>query len=110
MSERSIFLAMLDIDDDAGRAAYLDKACAGDLALRSQVEQLVSLHAKLGTFMDRPSVPQERAAAGNAELHGQRGNGTPSEPPDGAPRTPEGPGTVIGPYKLLEQIGEGGFG
>ncbi len=89
MTERSIFLAMLDIEDPAERSAYLDRACAGDPALRTGVEQLLQAHQAPGEFMERPApalVVTVDAAV------------------------PEGPGTVIGPYKLLEQIGAGGMG
>src|SRR5207249_2977492 len=89
MSERSIFLAVLEIDDPAARSAYLDRACAGDAALRSQVEQLLKAHQEPGSFMVRPA-PALVATA--------------DEP------ITERPGAVIGPYKLMEQIGEGGMG
>jgi serine/threonine protein kinase/WD40 repeat protein len=89
MTERSIFLAALDIDDPQKRSAYLDCACAADPTLRTQVEQLLKAHQAPGSFMDRP--------AGGLVA-------TIDEP------ITDRPGTVIGPYKLLEQIGEGGFG
>src|SRR5438067_12737056 len=89
MNERSIFLALLEIEDAAERLAYLDRVCAGDAALRAQLEQLLDAHAQPGPFMERP------AAALIATV---------DEP------IVEGAGTVIGAYKLLEQIGEGGFG
>src|SRR6516164_3994740 len=89
MSERSIFVAALEVDDPVERAAYIERACAGDPALRSQVEELLKAHQQPGPFMDRPAH----------DLVGR------SDEP-----ITERPGTVIGPYKLLEQIGEGGFG
>src|SRR5262249_56255886 len=89
MTERSIFLAVLEIDDPGERSAYLDRACAGDPALRSQVEQLLKAHQEPGHFMERPA-PALVATA--------------DEP------LRERPGTIIGAYKLLEQIGEGGLG
>jgi serine/threonine protein kinase/tetratricopeptide (TPR) repeat protein len=89
MSERSIFVAALEVDDPVQRAAYIERACAGDPALRSHVEELLKAHQQPGPFMDRPA--HDRV-------------GTSDEP------ITERPGTVIGPYKLLEQIGEGGFG
>ena len=67
MSERSIFLAVLEIDDPAARSAYLDQACAGDAALRSQVEQLLKAHQEPGSFMVRPAPhlgPRTESAAG----------------------------------------------
>jgi serine/threonine protein kinase/WD40 repeat protein len=87
MSERSIFLAALEIEDPAERSAYLERACAGDPSLRTQVEQLLRAHQQPGPFMEVP------AAAGTI---------------DGPIN--ERPGTLIGPYKLLEQVGEGGMG
>jgi WD40 repeat protein/serine/threonine protein kinase len=89
MNERSVFLAVLDIADPSERSAYLDRACAGDTALRAGVEALLKAHQEPGSFMERP------AAALVATV-------------DESPLS-ERPGTVIGPYKLLEQIGEGGF-
>jgi serine/threonine protein kinase len=90
MTEGSIFLALLEIDDPSEQMAYLDRACAGDSSLRAQVEQLLKAHQEPGRFMDRPAAALV-------------------DPLDERSVT-EGPGTVIGPYKLLEQIGEGGFG
>jgi serine/threonine protein kinase/tetratricopeptide (TPR) repeat protein len=87
MNERSIFQAALEVDDPAERAAYIERACAGDLALRWQVEQLLKAHHQPGPFMERPALLV-----------------TMDEP------LVERPGTVIGPYKLMEQIGEGGMG
>jgi WD40 repeat protein/serine/threonine protein kinase len=90
MSERSIFLDVLEIGDPSERSAYLDRACAGDTVLRAQVEQLLKAHEEPGPFMERPA----HALVGTSDQ----------------PAVHEQPGTVIGPYKLLEQIGEGGFG
>jgi serine/threonine protein kinase/uncharacterized protein HemY len=90
MNERSIFLVALDIDDRAQRDDYLVRACGNDTALRSQVENLLAAHAEPGNFMQRPAPT---VVAGLAERE-----------------ITERPGTVIGRYKLLEQIGEGGFG
>jgi serine/threonine protein kinase/WD40 repeat protein len=90
MTERSLFLAVLDIADPSERSAYLDRACAGDPALRAQVEQLLKAHQEPGRFMEQPAADLV-ATAEESPLS-------------------ERPGTVIGPYKLLEQIGEGGFG
>jgi WD40 repeat protein/serine/threonine protein kinase len=88
-SERSIFVAALQRPNAADRAAFLDEACGGNVELRRGVDALLREHEQLGSFLEAP-------AAGSAAAIGA--------PPQ------EGPGTVIGPYKLLEQIGEGGFG
>jgi serine/threonine protein kinase/WD40 repeat protein len=73
----------------AERAAYLDQACAGDAALRQRIEALLKAHAE---------------ASGEAFLTG------PYQPASIVDAATEGPGTRIGPYKLLQQIGEGGMG
>src|SRR4051812_15423854 len=90
MSERSIFLAALDIPDPAERAAYLARACGDDPNLSGLVEELLRAHRQPGRFMERPAPALVTTFDGR--LAG------------------EGPGTAVGPYKLLEQIGEGGFG
>ena len=46
MTERTIFLAAIEIADPTERLAYLDQACGGDEALRSQVEELLKSHAQ----------------------------------------------------------------
>jgi serine/threonine protein kinase/tetratricopeptide (TPR) repeat protein len=88
MSERDIFDAAVAIDDPAQRAAYLDRACASQPGLREHLDALLSMDAQAGSFLEAP------APAVTAE-----------ELP-----LAERPGTVIGHYRLLEQIGEGGFG
>src|SRR5947209_3475226 len=55
MTERSVFPAALDIDDPAERATYLAQACAGDPALREQVEQLLKANQESAPFMERPA-------------------------------------------------------
>src|SRR5262245_60823430 len=70
-------------------ARYLDEACGGDSALRTQVEELLNSHRAAGKFLGGP------AANGDTTI---------------APPVSEVPGTQIGPYKLLEEIGEGAFG
>jgi len=76
----------------ARRADFLDGACAGDVALRQRVEALLAAQTEGGGFAG-PTVTDPHAQGLRAE-----------------PLAEEGPGTAIGRYKLLEQIGEGGFG
>ena len=56
MTERSVFLAALDITDPAARSAYLDETCAADHTLRQRVEVLLAAHAGAASFMDRALV------------------------------------------------------
>src|SRR4051794_606405 len=91
MTEQALFLALLEIADPARRLAYLDETCAGEPGLRSQVEHLLDAHQEAGDFMARPAA---ELVATDYEEGG----------------ISEGPGTSIGPYQLLEEIGEGGFG
>jgi serine/threonine protein kinase/WD40 repeat protein len=79
---------------------YVRQACAGNSELEQQVGRLLQVHREAGSFLDRPAI-----------AHGVSGAFSllPGEEPAAVP-LPERPGTVIGPYKLLEQIGEGGFG
>jgi len=97
VNERDLFIAALQIDDPAKRSAFLDVGCGEDAELRLRVEALLKAFAQAGSFMQQP------AAAG----------ATSAMPPGGHPligASAEAPGTVIGPYKLLQQIGEGGMG
>jgi hypothetical protein len=90
MDEASIFAEALQRTRPAERAAYLAQACAGSDELRHDVEMLLRAHARAGEFLNQPAVDH---LAATEEL-----------------AVTEGPGTVLGPYRLLEEIGEGGFG
>jgi serine/threonine protein kinase/tetratricopeptide (TPR) repeat protein len=96
MTERDVFIAALQKDDPAERQAYLDEACARQPELRKQVETLLRLYEGAGSFLEQPAAELPATGA----LH---------EAAESAP-SPEAPGALIGPYKLLEQIGEGGMG
>ncbi len=125
MNERDVFIAALERADPAERRAYLDDACRGDDALRRGVEALLDAHERAGSFLDPPDAPPplppprppdslgewvarlvQPQAAGD-EVPGLI---TAAMAPSGAVLTGEGAGAVLGPYKLLDQLGEGGFG
>jgi serine/threonine protein kinase/Flp pilus assembly protein TadD len=86
MQEQSLFIAALEKEDPAERAAFLDRACAGDPGLRRRIERLLQRHEQSGSFLRPPG-----AATAEESVSGV-------------------PGGVIGPYRLMEQIGEGGMG
>jgi serine/threonine protein kinase len=85
-----ILAEAVEIESDAKRREFVDQACAGDTDLKRIVEKLIENHFRAGSFLESP------APAPVATVDG--------------PAVTERPGTVIGPYKLLQQIGEGGFG
>jgi serine/threonine protein kinase/tetratricopeptide (TPR) repeat protein len=85
----AIFHAARAIPDPDRRREYVHEACGGDEARIAHVEALLAAADRPDSLLDHPA------------------EGTPAatiEPP-----TTESPGTVIGPYKLLQQIGEGGM-
>jgi serine/threonine protein kinase len=74
----------------AEQEAFLDRACAGDPERRARIEQLLRAYQSAGSFLERKPTPDPLVTLDD-------------------PIT-EHPGAVIGPYRLMEQIGEGGMG
>jgi len=83
---KEIFSVALGTKSPTERESYLAQACRGNLELREQVESLLRAHERAGEFLGK------------------------SVPPPASSFTAERTGTIIGRYKLLELIGEGGFG
>jgi serine/threonine protein kinase/tetratricopeptide (TPR) repeat protein len=102
MREREIFIAALQREDPQDRRAYQEQACGPDAGLWDRVQALLGAFDRAGSFLHEPAVDLGATGA----FMPSRENGT--QAMDSSPL--EGPGTVIGPYKLLEQIGEGGMG
>ena len=88
--EKEIFEAAVEITAPEERHAFLNTACVGDNSLRARVDALLHAHADASQFLG------EQPAATSAI-----GLTVPDE---------EKAGAFIGRYKLLEKIGEGGFG
>jgi hypothetical protein len=86
---KTIFSEALERGSGGARVAYLDEACGDDQGLRAKVEGLLEAYTKAGDFLQTPPYAPHL---------------TVDEPP-----LTEAPGTVIGRYKLLERIGEGGM-
>jgi len=61
MTERTIFLAAIEIADLTKRVAYLDQACSDDANLRTQVESLLSSHQQSSQFLETPAAARETA-------------------------------------------------
>ncbi|MFL5327279.1 MAG: tetratricopeptide repeat protein [Gemmataceae bacterium] len=87
MSVESIFAAASQ-KPSVERSAYLDNACGTNSELRRKVERLLAAHDAAGDFLEPPS---------------------PGATQDYTPIDSE-PGQIIGPYKLLQSLGEGGMG
>ena len=131
MTEREIFLAVLDLPDTADRSHYLDKVC-DDPAQRARIEALLSSHDNAGSFLGTPAVqppepngaqelgdagaplPKDQTLAFNAEGnamadHKKTDDDTgdlnflsQSTRPDSLGR--------LGHYEMLQVLGRGGFG
>jgi serine/threonine protein kinase len=86
---KEIFCEALEKATLQERIAYLDEACEGRPEVRSRVNELLRLHEDVGDFLESPVLD-------------------PDITPEDSQLT-EQPGTVIGRYKLLQRIGEGGM-
>ena len=76
---------------ESAREEFLAVECRGDEALLARVQVLLAAHSDVSEFLDEPQI-------------------TPEIEEQLARLKPEEAGERIGPYKLLQQIGEGGFG
>jgi serine/threonine protein kinase/Tfp pilus assembly protein PilF len=90
MNEREVFANALQKSTDAERSSYLDEVCAGDSQKRDRILELLLAERQLGSFIESPPA----VLALTQDM----------------PEIADKCGTMIGPYKLLQQIGEGGFG
>ena len=104
-----VFFAALEKATPQECAAYLDEACAGDSTLRQEVERLLAAQSSSRGFPGRADRRPRRHcgyAGERPDDHDQ-----PIEPTQTRPRTQqEAIGSWIGPYRLLQQLGEGGMG
>src|SRR5689334_16833972 len=84
---KSLFLDALKLDPDAW-PRFLDEKCGADDALRAWVAGLLQAHREAASQGVDPAATLGYLTAPDAD----------------------GPGAMIGPYRLLERVGEGGFG
>jgi len=87
---RQLFDQALELNDSAERQAFLQNACGDDAKLLAHVQKLLAAHSAAEDLF--PTDPGEGATQLDPGSHA------------------EGPGSQIGKYKLLQQIGEGGMG
>ena len=110
---KEIFLAAIEKATPAERAAFLDEACAGDVSLRQKVEELLRAHYQPGSFLEKPAAElRAHAPSSPGEVdEGQQGS-SPSaiRSPASDESSSEAVGSYLGPYKLLQRLGEGGMG
>jgi serine/threonine protein kinase/Flp pilus assembly protein TadD len=98
-NEETIFAEAMGIESPIARAAYLEQQCGGDPSLRRHIEALLSANERAAGFMQSPApIP------GVTEFADSSGSSSTTH------REVELSGTSVGPYKLLERIGEGGMG
>jgi hypothetical protein len=98
--EDTVFEAALEIKDAAERRTFLARACKGDAKLRLKIEKLLDAYSKAEEFFSdcKPALvigPDQEAVSPAAEIE---------------LATDEQIGSMVGPYKLLQKIGEGGCG
>jgi WD40 repeat protein/serine/threonine protein kinase len=89
LDEQAIFEVARKIDPGEARESYLLQVCGDDAAIKRRVQALLKAYQESANFLESPAASLVAAL---------------DEP------MRERPGTVIGLYKLLQQIGEGGFG
>lgn len=101
--DQAIFEAALDFTDPAERRAFIAQTCGEDSALRERIEQLLAFSQKADPFF---SDCANALGAAAAEAHASEAHSTAHSNLKLEPQEND----RIGPYKLLQKIGEGGCG
>ncbi|HEY7308011.1 MAG TPA: tetratricopeptide repeat protein [Gemmataceae bacterium] len=103
---QAVFLAAVEAGNVTARAAVLDRECGADSELRQRVEALLKAHDEPDSFLDE----QAADLSPTTDTTSSPGDSAEQSAGERASVATERIGSHIGPYKLLEQIGEGGFG
>ena len=93
---KDLFLKAVDIRDKRKRDEFLTAECEDDQALKRKVLALVKAHEEPVSYLDKPAVVRPMAVTEAIDADGIAAL--------------EGPGSTIGHYRLLQEIGQGGFG
>ena len=104
MNESAIFARAIQETDPAVQRAYLDEACRGDARLRQRMDKLIAAHENPASLLEPPCHDSASLPADAADDDGRTRDWLDSNGP------PAAAGDRIGPYKLLQEIGEGGMG
>ena len=99
--EKAVFCQALEIADAEQRRQFLDQACGTDKALREEVEKLLAIAQTAGDFFQDCAPALKAGAADGAQVLSAAEAAFDSEIPETK---------RIGPYKLLQRLGEGGYG
>lgn len=102
---QEIYGAALEIEDSVRRSAMLDSACADNTQLRKQVDELLAAESSAEDFFTECLTGIVASQEDFEALNGKAaGEGRAEELPD------DQIGSRVGPYKLLQKLGEGGCG
>jgi eukaryotic-like serine/threonine-protein kinase len=91
-ADQAIFEIARHIVSTEARQAYLDQACRADVAQRQRIVELLQAIDEQDSFLETPAVARDFSVANDQAISLEKA------------------GEQIGPYKLLQQIGEGGMG
>src|SRR5688500_16892759 len=84
----------------AERDAYLAGACGGDRTLEAEVRSLLARDANSDRFLQASALDDAARAR----------TSTAAEPPAGASPVPDRTGEVVGHFRIVRRLGEGGMG